>query len=241
MGGRLKRSSDWTVTRMWYTPSGRLIPTTSVQKPSRFPPFRFPQEKQSGSVQAATLEQWITSSPLTTLTKQRSSPNGWTGPGRSDSSSSSQKTKRSQRRGSLGSSTRTRWSTNSSRWHWSPNLSSSTTGISLFQVPWSEELSLLYSYFAAVGDCADNRRTWLTRCRPLRQDPWWSTTRWNPQEDTIPIIDAVHTFLFRSLRPLLDFLSLSVKSPKQWERYTITNKASLSIYFYAFYFNLSQL
>jgi hypothetical protein len=51
---------------------------------------------------------------------------------------------------------------------------------------------------------------------------------------------TIHLYV-RSLRTLLAFLSLSVKPPKQRERYTITNKASLSIYFYALYFNLSKL
>ena len=45
-----KRSFVWTATHTWCTPSGKLVPTTSVQKQRLFLRSRFRQARLSGSI-----------------------------------------------------------------------------------------------------------------------------------------------------------------------------------------------
>jgi len=72
-------------------PLGRSTPIMSVQRRSLFQLYRFPQDRQSISIQAATSEPWTTSSQPMTARKLRSPPSGSPGPGLWGNCSSSRK------------------------------------------------------------------------------------------------------------------------------------------------------
>jgi len=60
-----------------HIPSGRLTPTTSVQRQRQFPLYRSLQVKLSGSTQAVSTRPWTTSSQPMTARRSRSTSSGY--------------------------------------------------------------------------------------------------------------------------------------------------------------------
>ncbi len=182
----------------------------------------------SGSTEAATSGPWITSSRPMTARRSRSWTNGSIGPGLCHNYSSNPRARWSSLPltdsgpRSPADSMLTSWSRS---WRWWrrkprcwPRKASSATGFSPHLEPWLEERYPAWQSFSAVGGPVPGEIRLRSQILQHPQRPLCSTWRLTPSEDEAR---TKHCFQFHVQLDLSSYF-ISVKPPKERERYTIT-------------------